>query len=75
PLLADVAASALFVAGPSGFADLAGKMGLGCAMMVTDENELLVTVAMKARVTLARDPVPLGAPLDLGPSCTAAPTR
>ena len=75
PLLADVAASALFVAGPSGFADLAGKLGLGCAMMVTDENELLVTVAMKARVTLARDPVPLGAPLDLGPSCTAAPTR
>ncbi|GAB2662317.1 FAD:protein FMN transferase [Arenimonas aestuarii] len=73
PVLADVAASALFVAGPSGFADLARRLGLGCALMVTDENELLVTVAMKARVTLARDPVPLGAPLDLGPSCVATP--
>lgn len=38
-------------------------------MMVTDENEILVTTAMKARVVLLRDPVPLGAPVDLGPSC------
>ncbi|WP_374601232.1 FAD:protein FMN transferase [Arenimonas sp.] len=75
PLLADIAASALFVAGPAGFADLARQLGLGCALMVTDENELLVTVAMKARVTLARDPVPLGPPLDLGPDCSAPPAR
>ncbi|GGA67102.1 FAD:protein FMN transferase [Arenimonas soli] len=74
PVLADVAASALFVAGPSGFADLARRLGLGCALMVTDENELLVTVAMNARVTLARDPVSLGPPLDLGPACTAPPS-
>lgn len=71
PVLADAAASALFVAGPSGFADLARRMGLGCALMVTDENEILVTTAMKARVVLLRDPVPLGAPVDLGPSCDA----
>jgi len=75
PLLADVAASALFVAGPSGFADMTRRLGLGCAMLVTDDNEILVTVAMKARVTLARDPVPLGPPLDLGPDCTATPAR
>lgn len=73
PVLADVAASALFVAGPSGFAGLARRLGLGCALMVTDENEMLVTAAMKARITLARDPVPLGAPLDLGADCSAAP--
>lgn len=73
PVLADVAASALFVAGPSGFAGMARRLGLGCALMVTEENELLVTAAMKARVTLARDPVPLGPPLDLGPDCTATP--
>ncbi|KFL35711.1 FAD:protein FMN transferase [Arenimonas donghaensis] len=69
PLLADVAASALFVAGPSGFQAMARRLGLGCALLLTDENEILVTVAMKARVTLARDPVPLGPPLDLGPDC------
>lgn len=75
PVLADAAASALFVGGPSGFESTARRLGLGCAMMVTDENELLVTVAMAARVQLLRDPVPLGPPLDLGPGCVAAPAR
>ncbi|MDY0022912.1 FAD:protein FMN transferase [Arenimonas caeni] len=75
PVLADAAASALFVAGPSGFEAMARRLGLGCALMVTDENELLVTMAMKARLTLLRDPVPLGPPLDLGPACVAGPAR
>lgn len=69
PVLADVAASALFVAGPSGFERLARRLRLGCALMLTDENELLVTTAMAARATLLRDPVPLGPPLDLGEDC------
>lgn len=69
PVLADVAASALFVAGPSGFERLARRLHLGCALMLTDENELLVTTAMAARATLLRDPVPLGPPLDLGETC------
>ncbi|MBY4597440.1 FAD:protein FMN transferase [bacterium BD-1] len=70
PVLADVAASALFVAGPSGFERLARRLRLGCAMMLTDENELMVTTAMAARATLLRDPVPLGPPLDLGEDCS-----
>jgi thiamine biosynthesis lipoprotein len=37
--------------------------------MITEENELLVTSAMAARVTLLRDPVALGPPIDLGASC------
>jgi thiamine biosynthesis lipoprotein len=69
PLLADAGATALFVAGPAGFERLARRMGLACAMMVTEENEMLVTVAMQARLALLRDPVPLGQALDLGPSC------
>jgi thiamine biosynthesis lipoprotein len=40
--------------------------------MVTEENELLVTVAMASRVELLRNPVSLGPPLDLGPSCVIA---
>lgn len=70
PVRADAAATALFVAGPSGFADLARRLQLGCALMVTEENELLVTVAMAARVELLRTPVSLGPPLDLGPDCS-----
>jgi thiamine biosynthesis lipoprotein len=69
PVLADAAATALFVAGPAGFERLARAMRLGCALMVTEENEMLVTTAMKARLELARDPISLGAPLDLGPDC------
>lgn len=71
PVLADAAATALFVAGPAGFERLARRLHLGCALMVTEENEMLVTTAMKRRLRLLRDPVPLGDPLDLGPGCTA----
>jgi thiamine biosynthesis lipoprotein len=69
PLRADAGATALFVAGPAGFARLARRMGLACALMVTEENEMLVTAAMASRLELLRDPVPLGQPLDLGPDC------
>jgi thiamine biosynthesis lipoprotein len=72
PVLADAGATALFVAGPSGFERLARRLGLGCAMMVTEENEMLVTAAMKSRLELVREPVSLGAPLALGPACRAA---
>lgn len=69
PVLADAAATALFVAGPAGFERTARNLGVHCALMVTEENEMLVTVAMRSRLQLLRDPVPLGAPLELGASC------
>jgi FAD:protein FMN transferase len=69
PVLADAAATALFVGGPAGFERLVRALRLGCAMMVTEENEMLVTAAMKQRLTMLRDPVPLGAPLDMGTGC------
>ena len=69
PLRADAGATALFVAGPAGFERLARRMGLACAVMITEENEMLVTAAMRTRLELVRDPVPLGQPLDLGPDC------
>jgi thiamine biosynthesis lipoprotein len=70
PVLADAAATALFVGGPAGFERLVRALRLGCAVMVTEENELLVTSAMKQRLTMLRDPVPLGAPLDMGEGCS-----
>ncbi len=69
PVQADAAATALFVAGPAGFERIARRMRLACALMVTEENEMLVTVGMAARLELLRDPVPLGEPLDLGADC------
>lgn len=69
PVLADAASTALMAAGPAGFEHVVTQMKLGCALMVTEENELLVTRGMRARMTLLREPVALGAALDTGPNC------
>ena len=68
-VLADAASTALMAGGPASFAALASRMKLGCALLLTEENELLVTTGMQARFKLLRHPVPLGEPLDLGPDC------
>ena len=69
PVRADAGATALLVAGPAGFERLARRLGLGCVLMITEENEMMVSAAMRARLRLLRDPVPLGAPLALGTDC------
>jgi thiamine biosynthesis lipoprotein len=71
PVLADAASTALMVGGPSTFARLVQQLHVGCALMVTEENELLITTAMQARIDFARDPIPLGAPVDAGKDCRA----
>lgn len=63
PVLADVGSTALFVAGPARFAELSQRLGLRCALMLTEENELLISAGMEARITLHRDPVRLGPPI------------
>jgi len=69
PVLADVASTALMAAGPGNFRRLVVRMKLACAMMVTEENELLITTQMKKRVNFFRDPVPLGKPIANGENC------
>lgn len=68
--LADAAATALTAGGPARFEHLSKRLGLGCALMVTDENELLITRAFQERIEFERMPVPLGAPVDVGPDCS-----
>lgn len=50
PVLADMAATALMVAGPAGFDRLAAGMGLGCALLVTTDGRLHITRAMLTRL-------------------------
>jgi FAD:protein FMN transferase len=69
PVLADAASTALMAGGPGNFGRLVLRMKLACAMMVTEENELLITLQMKKRITFFRDPVPLGQPIANGESC------
>lgn len=69
PLLADAASTALMAAGPAGFERLVKQMKLGCALMVTEENELLITRGMRTRMSFLREPVALGNPINTGSSC------
>ena len=66
---ADAASTALFVGGPALFAALAHRLEIRCALLLTEENELMITAPMAARVTLLRQPVPLGPPLGAPGSC------
>jgi thiamine biosynthesis lipoprotein len=59
------------VGGPSAFARLVDRLGVGCALMVTEENELLITRAMRRRMAFARDPIPLGRDVEAGADCKA----
>lgn len=70
PVLADAASTALMVGGPASFERIARQMKLGCALMVTEENELLITTALRKRMQFIREPIALGEPLDLGPECS-----
>lgn len=70
PVLADVAATALMVGGPARFAELLERLDLRCALLLTQENEMMITAAMAARVQLLREPVLLGAPLGEPGPCT-----
>lgn len=52
PVMADMAATALMVAGPAGFEQTARGMGMGCALLVTRDGTLYLTPAMRARLEL-----------------------
>lgn len=69
PVLADVAATALFIAGPERFAALARRLRTGCALLLTDRDELLVTTAMQARLVLHRRPRDTREPVAVMDAC------
>jgi FAD:protein FMN transferase len=70
PVLADVAATALMVGGPSRFAELLQRLDVHCALLVTEENEMMISPAMEARVLMLRDPVRLGDDFGTPGPCT-----
>lgn len=53
PELADAAATALMVAGPDRFEEIAGRMGITAALLVNSRGELSMTPAMAHRVVMA----------------------
>ena len=65
-----LAATSLMVGGPSRFADLLARLEVRCALLVTEENEMIVTAAMEQRIELRREPVRLGQALGPPGSCS-----
>ena len=53
---ADVGSTALMVAGPKGFARATRSLHASCAMLLTDDDRLYITPAMRKRITLLRKP-------------------
>jgi thiamine biosynthesis lipoprotein len=70
PVLADIAVTSLMVGGPARFDALVHRLGLHCALLLTEENELMITAAMDARLTLRRQPVRLGEAMGEAGACT-----
>lgn len=53
---ADAAATALFVAGPGAWVELANKMGIKYVMLIDDKNNIHITQAMLDRVEFIKEP-------------------
>jgi thiamine biosynthesis lipoprotein len=70
PVLADIASTTLMVGGVANFAELIQTLGIRCAVLVTEENEMILTAAMDARLQLQREPVRLGPPLGALEPCS-----
>lgn len=58
PVLADMASTAMMVAGPSGFQHLAERMKLGCALLLGHDRVLYATPGMLARLRLSAGSAP-----------------
>lgn len=53
PVMADMAATALMVAGPAEFVRISRSMGMGCALLLSRDGELLLTPAMQQRLAIS----------------------
>lgn len=71
PVLADAAATALLIAGFEGFPALLARLGVRCALLLSEDDELWTTTAMAERLHVLRVPRARRAPLDRGPGCAA----
>ncbi len=57
--LADAASTALFIAGPELWSEVAKKMGLECVMLIAEDNRIYLSSAMAERIELLTDIKPI----------------
>ena len=69
PVAADAVSTVLMIAGPARFAELLHRLELNCALLLTDQNELLVTRALEDRLQFRRQTLRLGPPIGTPGEC------
>ena len=69
---ADVGSTALMVAGPRNFVRIARGLHGACAMLLTDDDRLYITPALRKRITLLRQPASITVTASLGDRCDSA---
>lgn len=69
PVMADMAATALMVAGPEGFERIARSMGMSCALLVAPGGSILLTPAMRQRLQLEPNSPMLRLSASIGSDC------
>ena len=70
-VVADVAATALMIAGPDEMVRIARGLGVSCALLLTDEGDLYVTPALERRLHFPDAPRRLHLTADIGADCAA----
>lgn len=69
---ADVASTALMVAGPQDFVRIAKSLHASCALLLTDDDHLYITPAMQRRITLLRKPAEITVTESSGRRCDSS---
>jgi FAD:protein FMN transferase len=72
PVIADVAATSLMIAGTADIVRIARSLGVACVLLVTDEGTVWMTPAMQRRLVFAEPPKNVQITQDLGAGCGAA---
>ncbi|MCW8907183.1 MAG: FAD:protein FMN transferase [Sedimenticola sp.] len=72
---ADAAATALFIAGPEGWYEIAKQMGLGYVLLVDSEGIMHMNPAMQSRIELLDDSYRIKLSPPLTPRAETAPAR
>jgi thiamine biosynthesis lipoprotein len=68
-VVADVAATSLMIAGPTDLVRIARRLGLACALVVTDDGTVWMTPAMQKRLTFVVPPGRVEVTESLGEEC------
>ncbi|MBL8298058.1 MAG: FAD:protein FMN transferase [Rhodanobacteraceae bacterium] len=73
PVIADVATTSLMIAGTDNFERIARRLGVACALLITDNGMVWMTPAMQQRLVFPVPPASVEITPSLGAECSTKP--